>query len=354
MKTADFKYKLPKNLIAKYPILDRSTCRLLLLNSKTGRIIHCLFLDIVEKLIPGDLIIFNDTRVIPARLYGRTVTGKKIEILIERILNNNQALAYIWPSELVTLNIHIILEEDSEVSVYVMKLYNKGYNKLFRIYFNTNKYYNILTMLNYIGHIPLPPYLKRLDESIDYELYQTIYGFNLGSIAASTAGLHFDAILMNTLLNIGIEIAFVTLHVGSATFQPVRVNMVQQHIMHDEYIKVSQKTIKAILCCKKRGNKVIAVGTTVAKSLETASIYAKNNLFIESFEGYSRLFIYPGYQFRIVDALITNFHLSESTLLMLVAAFAGYKNTFRAYNEAICLQYKFLSYGDAMCIMNDI
>lgn len=352
MKTVDFKYKLPKNLIAKYPILDRSKCRLLLLNARTGAMTHGVFLDIIKKLVVGDLIIFNDTRVIPARLYGCTDKGNRIEVLIERILNKYQVFAYIKSSVFITLGTKLMFGKNLEIPAYIMSIYRKNYNKLFKICFDNSKYYDVLTILNHIGHIPIPPYLKRLDESIDYELYQTVYNLHPGSIAAPTAGLHFDYDLINKLLQIGIKIAFVTLHIGSATFQPVRADMIKEHIMHDEYIEVPKKTVEAILSCKNRGNKVIAVGTTVLKSLETALIYNKSNKFIEPFFGYSKIFIYPGYRFRIVDGLITNFHLSESTLIMLVAAFAGYQNTLRAYNAAIHLKYKFLSYGDAMFITN--
>lgn len=353
MKTADFNFNLPKKLIAKYPNLERSKCRLLVLNTFTGNITHHIFFDLVKKLIPGDLLIFNNTQVIPAKLFGCTIKGKKIEILIERILNNYQALVHIQPAESIKIGTKLILGQNLDVHVHITNIYNNNYNKLFEIYFDDDND-DVLTILNNIGYIPIPPYLKRQVEAIDNELYQTIYGLYPGAIAAPTAGLHFDTALLNSLLNLGIEMAFITLHVGSASFYPVRSNIIKNHIMHDEYIEVPNSTANAILRCKKRKNKVIAVGTTVVKSLETAAIYAQNNVIIEPFSGYAKTFIFPGYRFRVVDALITNFHLPRSTLIMLVAAFAGHQNILNTYYEAINLQYKFLSYGDSMLITNDI
>lgn len=354
MKTKDFKFNLPKTLIAKYPNLERNKCRLLVLNALTGKITHHIFFDLIKQLVPGDLLVFNNTRVIPARLFGCTIrNGKAIEILIERILNTCQVLAYIQPSALIKIGTNLILGQNLDIHAHITNVHKYNYGKLFEICFDDNKN-DVLTILNNIGHIPIPPYLKRLAEPIDYELYQTVYSLYPGSIAAPTAGLHFDIILLDILLNLGIEIAFVTLHVGSASFHPVRVNMIKDHVMQDEYIEVPDLTVDAILRCKNRKNRVIAVGTTVVKSLETAAIYAKNNLIIESFSGYARTFIIPGYRFRVVDALITNFHLPQSTLIMLVAAFAGYQNIFNAYYEAINLQYKFLSYGDSMLIIHDL
>ncbi|CAD83742.1 S-adenosylmethionine:tRNA ribosyltransferase-isomerase [Candidatus Blochmanniella floridana] len=348
MRTSDFKFQLPKKLISRYPNLKRSECRLLVFDRLTTKITHHFFSDLPEILNPGDLLIFNDTRVIPARLYGYSVTGKKVEILIERILNDYQAVAHIYSSELVQLGEKFILGSNLNIYIYVIKIYYSY--KLFKIYFDNINYNNVLSLLNDIGHIPIPPYFHRLDEIIDYELYQTVYGSKLGSIAAPTAGLHFDTLLINRLLNLGIEISFITLHIGSATFQPVRVTLIEHHVMHDEYIEVSQSTIESILRCKERKNRVIAVGTTVVKALETAAMNTKSLSIIESFSGYSRIFIFPGYRFKIVDSLITNFHLPESTLIMLVAAFAGYRNILRVYNAAIDLNYKFLSYGDSMFI----
>lgn len=348
MRTIDFSFNLPRKLISKYPNKERSKCKLLLLNMLTGKITHHIFSDLVNQLVPGDLLIFNDTRVIPARLSGKTIRGKKIEILVERILDNHTALAYIYTSELLQIGEVLILENEN-LNICILNSYNFYQNKLFKIYFDKNNK-DVLTILNKIGRIPIPPYLKRLEEPIDYELYQTVYNLKPGATAAPTAGLHFDKILLDDLLNLGIEIAFITLHIGSASFFPVRVNKVKDHVMHDEYVEVSDFTVNAILNCKKRKNRVIAVGTTVVKSLETASIYAKQNSIIESFSGYSKIFIFPGYQFRVVDALITNFHFSQSTLLMLVSAFAGRQNTFNAYHEAIKFQYNFFSYGDAMFI----
>lgn len=349
MKTADFKFELPKELIAKYPQIERSKCKLLVLNTLTGEMRHSIFYDLVNQLIPGDLLVLNNTRVIPAKLLGCFANGKKIEVFIERILSDHQALVYIRPNKLIEKYTRLILGTDLNVYAHVIDFYQDKYNKLFKIYFDDHNS-NVLTILNNFGNIPIPPYLKRQPEKIDHTLYQTVYNLYPGSTAAPTAGLHFDTVLLDALLRSGVEVAFITLHIGSASFCPVRTNFIKNHVMHKEYIDVPNLTVDAILRCKKRKNRVIAVGTTVVKSLETAAIHSKNGAIIESFSGYAQTFIIPGYHFRIVDAVITNFHLSQSTLIMLVVAFAGYKNIFNAYYEAIKLQYKFLSYGDAMFI----
>lgn len=351
MKTTDFSFVLPKYLIARYPNLKRSSCKLLLLHRTTGQIMHRVFSDLPEELVPGDLLIFNDTRVIPARLYGRLINGGKVEILIVRIINDYTALAYIRASKLIKLNSDVILGNDESVRINVMNIRN---DRLFEINFDKNNGKNILEVLNSIGHIPIPPYFKRMDENIDYELYQTVYGVRLGSIASPTAGLHFDNFLLKALSAMGIKFAFITLHIGLATFQPVRVDTIEHHVMHSEYVEVPQHTVTAILECKKNKNRVIAVGTTVVKSLETAAMQSKNqDIIITPFFGYTRTFIFPGYNFRIVDALITNFHLPKSTLIMLVSAFSTNHYILNAYQMAILYKYKFFSYGDAMFITDN-
>lgn len=347
MKTAEFSFELPKCLIAQYPNLERSSCRLLLLNRITGKIKHRNFLDLTKELMPGDLLVFNNTRVIPAKLYGRIISNrKKIEIFIVQIINDYMALAYINNFKSVKLNSDLLLGNDENIRISVIDIQNNG---LFSISFNENGE-DILKILNSIGRIPIPPYLKRVDEEIDYELYQTVYGLHVGSIAAPTAGLHFDNFLLNILRVMGINFAFITLHIGLATFQPVRVNMIEDHVMHAEYAEVPCQTVEAILKCRKNGNRVVAVGTTVVKSLETAAIFSKGNDIIEPFFGYTHTFIFPGYNFRIVDALITNFHLPRSTLIMLVSAFSSCDYILNAYRVAIARGYKFFSYGDAMFI----
>lgn len=350
MRTSDFIFELPKNLIARYPNLERSLCRLLLLNRMNGEIKHRIFSDLSEELVSGDLLIFNDTRVIPARLYGKIINGGNVEILITHIVNSYTVFAYMRSSTLITLNSDVFFKENEEIRAKVINIHNNG---LFSISFHANEK-DVFQILNTIGHIPIPPYFKRLDEEIDYELYQTVYSTNLGSIAAPTAGLHFDNSLLKTLYSMGVNFSFITLHIGLATFQPIKTDLIENHVMHAEYVEVSKKTVEAILKCKNSKNRVIAVGTTVVKSLETASIYSKkHDLIIEPFCGYTRVFIFPGYNFRIVDALITNFHMPKSTLIMLVAAFAGYNNTLNAYYNAISFKYRFFSYGDAMFVFGD-
>lgn len=347
MKTKDFVFELPKSLIARYPNIKRSTCKLLLLNRITGKVAHRIFLDLSKELVPGDLLIFNDTRVIPARLYGRIVNGGAIEILVIRIINDYTALAYVRASKLLKLNDDVILEENENIQVNIVSIHDNG---LVNINFDKSGQ-SVLKVLNTVGHIPIPPYFKRIDENIDYELYQTVYSTCLGSIAAPTAGLHFDNFLLKVLCTMGVKFAFITLHIGLATFKPVRTDMIKNHIMHAEYVEVSKETVEAILTCKKNKCRVIAVGTTVVKSLETASIYSKrHDIIIEPFFGYTRVFIFPGYNFRIVDAIITNFHLPRSTLIMLVSAFTNLSYILNAYHIAIANRYKFFSYGDAMFI----
>lgn len=339
MQLSDFHFELPNELIARYPIEKRSACRLLSLEGKTGHIKHGIFTDIVDKLQPGDLLVFNDTRVIPARVYGRKASGGKIEILVERLLNNNRVLAHIKASKSPKVGAELFLGEAGQVKVIMIA----RHDTLFELQFPMD----VLTVLNQIGHIPLPPYIDRPDDEQDREVYQTVYSKIPGAVAAPTAGLHFDESLLATLKQKGIEMAFVTLHVGAGTFQPVRVDKIEEHVMHAEYAQVSQDVVNAVKACKARGNRIIAVGTTSVRALESA---AQKTGSIESFFDDTRIFIYPGYQFKVVDALITNFHLPESTLIMLVSAFAGYHNTMGAYNEAVTQHYRFFSYGDAMFI----
>lgn len=339
MQLSDFDFTLPKELIAKHPSETRSACRLLSLDGATGQIEHGVFSDIIDKINPGDLLVFNNTRVIPARVYGKKASGGKIEILIERLLDNHRALAHIKASKSPKEGAKLILGEDASVNVIMLA----RHDSLFELQFPDD----VLTILNKIGHIPLPPYIDRPDDSHDREVYQTVYSKIPGAVAAPTAGLHFDQPLLEKLKQKGIEMAFVTLHVGAGTFQPVRVENIELHVMHAEYAQVPQSVVDAVLACKARGNKVIAVGTTSVRALESA---AQKTGKIAPFFNDTQIFIYPGYHFNVIDSLITNFHLPESTLIMLVSAFAGYQNTMNAYQEAVKQQYRFFSYGDAMFI----
>lgn len=342
MQLSDFDFSLPKQLIAKYPSETRSSCRLLVLDSHKNKIKDKVFTDIIDYINSGDLLIFNNTKVIPARLYGNKVSGGKIEVLIERLLEGNRALAHIKASKSPKIGAELILGENDNIQVTMVA----RHDALFELQFPDD----VLSILNEIGHIPLPPYIDRPDDAQDREVYQTVYSKVPGAVAAPTAGLHFDKPLLDKLKQKGVEMEFVTLHVGAGTFQPVRVENIETHIMHAEYAEVPESVVKAVLDCKARGNKVIAVGTTSVRALESA---AQQTGTIAPFFADTRIFIYPGYQFKVIDSLITNFHLPESTLIMLVSAFAGYENTMNAYQYAVKEKYQFFSYGDAMLITNN-
>ena len=343
MRVTDFTFELPESLIAHYPQAERSSCRLLSLDGPTGALTHGTFTDLLDKLNPGDLLVFNNTRVIPARLFGRKASGGKIEVLVERMLDDKRILAHIRASKAPEPGAELLLGDDESIKATMVA----RHDALFEGEFHDEG--SVLDILNAIGHMPLPPYIDRPDEDADRGLYQTVYSEKPGAVAAPTAGLHFDDPLLAKLRDKGIEMAFVTLHVGAGTFQPVRVDTIENHIMHSEYAEVPQDVVDAVLAAKARGNRVIAVGTTSVRSLESAAQAAKNDL-IEPFFGDTQIFIYPGYKYQVIDALVTNFHLPESTLIMLVSAFAGYKNTMHAYHEAVKAEYRFFSYGDAMFI----
>ncbi|WP_409159080.1 tRNA preQ1(34) S-adenosylmethionine ribosyltransferase-isomerase QueA [Pectobacterium sp. B2J-2] len=346
MRVADFSFELPESLIAHYPQAERSGCRLLSLDGSTGNLTHGVFTDLLDKLNPGDLLVFNNTRVIPARLFGRKASGGKLEVLIERVLDEHRVLAHVRASKAPKPGTALLLGDDESVKATMAA----RHDALFELHFDDSR--DVLSILNDIGHMPLPPYIDRPDEDADRELYQTVYSQRPGAVAAPTAGLHFDEPMLAALREKGIEMAFVTLHVGAGTFQPVRVDTIEDHIMHAEYAEVPQDVVDAVLACKARGNRVIAVGTTSVRSLESAA-QASQNAPIAPFFGDTKIFIYPGYHYRIIDALVTNFHLPESTLIMLVSAFAGYQNTMSAYRQAVAEQYHFFSYGDAMFITHN-
>ncbi|EPE7488055.1 tRNA preQ1(34) S-adenosylmethionine ribosyltransferase-isomerase QueA [Cronobacter universalis] len=343
MRLTDFSFELPESLIAHYPQAQRSACRLLSLDGPTGDLTHGTFTDLLDKLNPGDLLVFNNTRVIPARLFGRKASGGKVEVLVERMLDDHLVLAHIRASKAPKPGAELLLGDDESVNATM----TARHDALFEVQFNDAR--PVLDILNSIGHMPLPPYIERPDEEADRELYQTVYSQKPGAVAAPTAGLHFDEPLLERLRAKGIEMAFVTLHVGAGTFQPVRVESIEDHVMHSEYAEVPQEVVDAVLAAKARGNKVVAVGTTSVRSLESAAQAAQDAL-IAPFFGDTQIFIYPGYQYKVIDALVTNFHLPESTLIMLVSAFAGYKHTMNAYREAVKAEYRFFSYGDAMYI----
>ncbi|WP_459176726.1 tRNA preQ1(34) S-adenosylmethionine ribosyltransferase-isomerase QueA [Ewingella americana] len=343
MRVADFSFELPESLIARYPQTQRSGCRLLSLDGPTGELTHGIFTDLLDKLEAGDLLVFNNTRVIPARVFGRKASGGKIEVLVERVLDTKRILAHVRASKSPKPGAELLLGDNENIKATMVA----RHDTLFELEFNEDR--DVFTLLDEIGHMPLPPYIDRPDEDADRELYQTVYSERLGAVAAPTAGLHFDQLLMDALKEKGVEFAFVTLHVGAGTFQPVRVETIEEHVMHAEYAEVPQDVVDAVLACKARGKRVVAVGTTSVRSLESAAKAAENAL-IAPFFGDTKIFIYPGYHYQVIDALITNFHLPESTLIMLVSAFAGYKNTMNAYHQAVVEQYRFFSYGDAMFI----
>ncbi|MET4693964.1 tRNA preQ1(34) S-adenosylmethionine ribosyltransferase-isomerase QueA [Endozoicomonas lisbonensis] len=335
MRVSDFDFDLPDEQIARFPAEERTGSRLLCLDGNSGEIAHRQFADIESFLNPGDLLVMNNTRVIPARLFGRKETGGKLEVLIERVLEEKKVLAHVRSSKSPKPGSRIWLADDN-----ITAEVSGRQGTLFLIDFDQP----VLPQLQEFGHMPLPPYIDREDGSADRLRYQTVFAEKDGAVAAPTAGLHFDEALLEHLEQKGVNKAFVTLHVGSGTFQPVRVDNIADHEMHSEYIEVPEEVCQAVRETRARGNKVVAVGTTSVRSLESASVSGE----IQPFTGDTDIFIYPGYQFRSVDAMITNFHLPQSTLLMLVSAFSGQEAILNAYNVAVKEGYRFFSYGDAM------
>ncbi|QIB49693.1 tRNA preQ1(34) S-adenosylmethionine ribosyltransferase-isomerase QueA [Pseudomonas sp. OIL-1] len=336
MRVSDFQFDLPDDLIAHHPLAERRGSRLLCLDGPSGELEHRQFVDLLEFLRPGDLMVFNNTRVIPARLFGRKETGGQLEILIERVLDSYRVLAHVRSSKSPKPGSRIVLDGDAQAEML------GRHDALFELAFSEP----VLPLLNRVGHMPLPPYIDRPDETADRERYQTVYAQREGAVAAPTAGLHFDNQLLEAIAEKGVETAQVTLHVGAGTFQPVRVERIEEHHMHSEWLEVSQAVVDAVNACRARGGRVVAVGTTSVRSLETAAQDGE----LTPFSGDTDIFIYPGKPFHVVDALVTNFHLPESTLLMLVSAFAGYTQTMAAYRAAVSERYRFFSYGDAMFI----
>lgn len=341
MQTSDFSYELPEELIAQYPTKDRDSSRLLCLESGS-KITDASFKQFSEYLKPGDLIVLNDTRVIPARLFARKQTGGKVEIMLERIRDEKTLLVQLRASKSPKSGTRLLLDNKTSFEVMGRK------DDMFLLKYDGKE--PLADVLDRLGHMPLPPYIDREDEGGDKERYQTVFSDKPGAVAAPTAGLHFTEQLLNELKDNGIDITRLTLHVGAGTFQPVRVDDLVDHQMHSEYVRVPLEVVDKINETKRNGGRILAVGTTVVRSLETAA----RNGELSSFEGDTDIFIYPGFKFNVVDMLLTNFHLSESTLLMLVCAFAGQENIMNAYQHAIKEKYRFYSYGDAMLITEKI
>lgn len=342
MQLSDFSYDLPPELIAQEALVERSASRLLHLENSSSQqnpaqLHDKHFNDILDLINPEDLLVFNNTRVIPARLTGQKDSGGKVEVMVERVLDNHRALAHVRANKSPKAGGKLFLENEIEAEVIAR------HDTLFEIQFLHES--TVYQLLEDFGHIPLPPYIEREDTEDDKERYQTVFAEEVGAVAAPTAGLHFTAELLEALTEKGVETAKVTLHVGAGTFLPVRVDNLEEHVMHAEWVEVDQATCDAVASCKARGGKVVAVGTTSVRSLESA---AKETGTIQPFTGDTRLFITPGFDFRVVDAMITNFHVPESTLLMLVSAFSGYENIMSAYQHAVSQKYRFFSYGDAM------
>lgn len=336
MRLADFNFDLPEALIAQYPPVQRRASRLLTLECRSGQLHDRQFAEFPELLQSGDLLVFNDTRVIPARLFGHKDSGGKVEVLIERILDSQRALAQIRASKSPRAGTRLTFAEGCTAQV------DGREGEFYIVRFDSNT--DIVQALESCGHIPLPPYIKRTDEALDRERYQTVYARAHGAVAAPTAGLHFDEAMLAQLRQRGINMAYVTLHVGAGTFQPVRVDDVLEHRMHKEWMTLSAEVVAAIEQTKRNRKRVVAVGTTTVRCLETAALSGQ----LRPTQGDTDIFITPGFQFNVVDALLTNFHLPQSTLMMLVCAFGGYEQVMRAYRHAVEQKYRFFSYGDAM------
>lgn len=341
MKKSSFHFDLPEHLVAKYPLAERSSSRLLVLNEQ-GECQHRHFYELVDVLQPGDLLVFNNTKVVAARLFGKKQTGGAIEILVERVLSDQRVRAQVRASKSPKPGTDLILQDGSVVHV----VGRDGDMFLLDAFLSGTTGRSWMDLMEANGHMPLPPYIDRHDEEDDRSRYQTVYASTPGAVAAPTAGLHFDQALIAKLKAKDIETAEVTLHVGAGTYQPVRVEDIAQHQMHSEWLSVDESVVEKIRATKAKGGRVVAVGTTAVRSLESAYHQEAGELL--PFTGETDIFLYPGKTFHVVDALVTNFHLPESTLIMLVSAFAGYTQIMSAYREAVDQKYRFFSYGDAM------
>ena len=339
MLRREFHYELPEELIARHPAPRRSDSRLLHLDGCTGATVDRQFSDLPSLLRPGDLLVFNDTRVIPARLFGRKDSGGRVEVLLERVLGERRVLVQLRASKPPAPGSSLRFAEDAAAIVL------GRVDDFWELRFDADPG----EIFERHGEMPLPPYLRRPAEEIDRERYQTVYAREPGAVAAPTAGLHFDQDLLAACRDAGALTARVTLHVGAGTFQPIRAEDVRDHRMHAELIEVPAATCDAVEACQSRDGRVVAIGTTTVRALESAALPGR----IAPLRSDTRLFITPGFRFRVVDALVTNFHLPESTLLMLVCAFAGREHVLRAYQHAVAARYRFFSYGDAMFVEPD-
>lgn len=340
-KTSDFDYALPPKLIAQYPLTTRSASRLMCIDLQQNFITHRYFRQLKDLIKSNDLLVFNDTKVIPARILGHKESGGQVECLVERVISRHRVVAHIRASKPLRPGNKIHFAHACVAEVI------KHADGLYELEFQSQE--TTINLLHRYGQIPLPPYIKRSIEPEDLQRYQTIFAQREGAVAAPTAGLHFDEEILQQLAQRDVAQTYVTLHVGAGTFQPIRAENLVQHQMHQEWMEVSPAVCAAVENCRQHGGRVVAVGTTVIRCLETA---AKSGL-LKPYQGETNLFIYPGFQFQVVDAVITNFHLPKSSLLMLVCAFGGYERIMQAYQEAIAKSYRFFSYGDAMYISSN-
>jgi len=345
VKRQDFFFDLPEALIAQQPAAQRRDSRLLVLNPNVEpeqSLVDGQFPDLLNYLNADDLLVFNNTKVIPARLYGQKSSGGKVELLIERVVDQNTLLSHVRSSNAPKAGAILTIEGSFDVEVlgregalFVLKVLSEQ---------------SALDLIEAHGHMPLPPYIEREDAVEDKERYQTVYSAKPGAVAAPTAGLHFDEALLEEIQSKGVQLGFVTLHVGAGTFKPVQVDDISEHVMHSEYLEVDAELVEKIRQTRAKGGRVFAVGTTSVRCLESAARFSASGE-IEPYQGETDIFITPGYEFKQVDGLLTNFHLPESTLIMLVSALAGYEHTMHAYAHAVEQQYRFFSYGDAMLIL---
>ena len=340
----DFSFELPENLIAQQPTTERTQSRLLVMEPN-GQVSDKQFTDLISYLKPEDCLIFNNTKVIPARLFGQKLTGAKIEMMVERVLDESTILTHIRASR--SPKTGTILRIENEFNVEVIGRDDALF--VVKIQQDERDFKGALELIESYGHMPLPPYISREDELADQQRYQTVYSEKSGAVAAPTAGLHFDEAFIEAIKQKGVQAGFVTLHVGAGTFRPVQVDDISQHKMHSEVIEVLDETVELIKQTKQNGGRVIAVGTTSVRCLESAFKFSGCNE-LKAFQGETEIFITPGVDFKVVDVLLTNFHLPESTLIMLVSALAGYERTMSAYQHAVKQTYRFFSYGDAMLV----
>lgn len=337
MRRSDFHFDLPDELIAQYPLAQRCASRLLVLGRDDGQITDRKFAELPSLLRADDLLVFNNTKVIPARLFGRKQTGGQVEVLVERVVDEQRVLAHVRASKSPKPGSIIYIEE-----TYPLQVAGRA-GDLFELMFTDHTAQDVMQA---VGHMPLPPYIERADDVADASRYQTVYAQHAGAVAAPTAGLHFDEVMLAQIATLGVQSAWVTLHVGAGTFQPVRADDIRDHHMHKEWFEVSEQTADVVNTTRQKGGRIIAIGTTSVRALESAACDGR----VQASRRDTDIFIYPGYEFQVVDGLLTNFHLPESTLLMLVSAFAGYEQVMQAYRHAVQQRYRFFSYGDAMFI----